>query len=126
MSTRSCTLENRFGDKDNSSPPTDSELLLAASEVLNEAALMTQYAQLSEDDLAEHPNAWLDSGVEDGEVEILDLYRGGRLEFVRYADGEMTEELFKASLTNVTVPQAVALWQALRDGRVEEVEAAFR
>jgi hypothetical protein len=126
MSQVWCRLENRFGDKDNSSPPSDAELQVAASEVLDEKGLRRDIPSLLEGDLEEHPNAWIEAGSDGGPLVVLDLYRGVRFEYIVYADSDMNAEIFRGNLHGVSIAQAVALWAALRDGRIEEIQAAFR
>jgi hypothetical protein len=123
--SRWCNVEPRFGGFDVGSPPSNAEIATVVDEVLNEAELRRRYPDFREGDLEEHPNAWMEAAHDDGPTYVLDLYRGGMMQFAKYADGEPDVEEFLREKHGVTVAEAERLWRALRDGRIAEVEAAF-
>lgn len=125
MADHWCNIESRFGEVEAASPPTDREIAEVVAHVLDDAALRRRDRTLEEGYLEEHPNAWMEMEDDEGATYVLDLYRTGELQFTRYGDDPEVEE-FRHVKQGVSVAEATRLWRLLRDGRVAEVEAAFR
>ncbi|HEU0299424.1 MAG TPA: hypothetical protein VFR37_08225 [Longimicrobium sp.] len=120
------TMYERFGSGNFADPPTNAEIRGTIRAVLDEAALLRTLPHLDEGGLEEHPNCWIASGTDEGPVFTLDLYRGGMLLFTTRADEEADDDEPVGEKHGVSIAEAERLFRALRDGRIAEVEAAFR
>ena len=72
---------------------------------------------------AEHPNAWLRYGFDDGPMYVLDVYRNGRVIFGQWADQDYETELApETTIENVIEERAFQLWTWLTNGDVDRIK----
>jgi hypothetical protein len=91
--------------------PSHTQLLAAVNELYDE-----NIAGMEESDYAEHPNAFLRSGTDDGPMFVVDAYRSGTVILVKYADQDFGEPSHEVTLTNVRRETLLALWASLVSG----------
>jgi hypothetical protein len=98
--------------------PTVGELRSALAEIYHE-----NHAGLTESDYAEHPNAWLRFGFDDGPMYVLDVYRGGRVHFSQWADPDYGDELEPEAIrSDVGEVEALLLWELLAAGEIDQIK----
>lgn len=98
--------------------PTSDQLRSALAEVYNE-----NHPSMTEWDYAEHPNAWLRYGFDDGPMYVLNVYRSGAVYFAQWADSDYENELApEAEKINVSEREAHRLWELLAAGEIGEVK----
>lgn len=110
-------LTRRFGG--DLREPTADDLRLALAEVYHET-----HPELTEADYAEHPNASLRLGFEDGPMYVLDVYRGGRVHFAQWADTDFDEELEpEAVKRDASESEAFQLWELLARREIDQIKS---
>ncbi len=62
---------------------------------------------------SEHPDAWLECGVEGGPLESLSIFSSGYAIHTKFSDADMSEELSSRRIEGVTEKSALGLWQEL-------------
>ena len=111
-------LEMRFGESHDN--PTEEQMKQAIRELFHEDQL-----GLGEGDCAEHPNAWLTFGFQNGDkwsVVTLDLCRTGLMVFTRYEDQDDAEPLFTQTKRDISESDAFRLWQLLASGEIDSLK----
>ena len=78
---------------------------------------------MTEADYAEHPNAWLRYGFDEGPTYVLDVYRGGSIIFTKYADQDYYDLLWEYRMDDLSREKALALWQLLAEGELDGLRA---
>ncbi len=114
----SLDLTTRFGA--GGSDPTLEDLENALDELFNEGSI----PNVTEGDLAEHPNTWLEWGYQNGEkwtTFCLDAYRKGTLTFTKLNDQDDREPEFEYSLRNVPRETVLKLWKLLASGDTDAI-----
>jgi hypothetical protein len=76
---------------------------------------------MTESDYAEHPNAWLRYGFDEGPVLVIDVYRKGTVIFSKYADQDDVEPLTEYTMQNVERESLLSLWKWLANGEIEKI-----
>ena len=100
--------------------PTPEQLRLALAEVYHE-----NDSSMTDRDYAEHPNAWLCYGFDDGPVYVLNVYRSGSVYFAQWADPDYERELESESVRiKVSEYEARQLWELLAAGRIDEIKGS--
>jgi hypothetical protein len=100
--------------------PTVDQLRRVLAEVYHENA-----PSMTEGDYAEHPNAWLRYGFDDGPMYVLNVYRSRTVYFSQWADPDYESELGpEAERTDVSESEACHLWELLAAGKIDEVKAS--
>lgn len=80
---------------------------------------------MTEGDYAEHPNAWLRYGFDDGPMYVLNVYRSGSVYFSQWADPDYENELEPESeRVNVSERDACRLWELLAAGKIDEIKGS--
>lgn len=112
QSTGWVILSTRYGG--DIRQPSQRELAQAIDEVVT-------------DDLddAEHPNAWLRYGDDDGPVYVVDAYRDGTVICSQFADQDDVDPVSKTTLEDVTREQLLSLWKRLADGDIASIRAEY-
>jgi len=111
-------LSSRYGG--DIREPTPDQLRIALAEVYHE-----NHPSMTEGDYAEHPNAWLRYGFDDGPLYVLNVYRSGTVYFSQWADSDYENELEpQAEKINVAEREAHRLWELLAAGKIDEVKAS--
>ena len=70
---------------------------------------------------AEHPDAWIECGTDDGPLYSISVYSGGYAIYTKYSDADMTEELEEKEIKKLDVDSALELWNKLIAGRIDEI-----
>ena len=78
---------------------------------------------MSESDYAEHPNAWLTRGSDDGPMFVIDAYRTGDVILSKYADQDDAEPEQSVTIRSVSKEVVVELWASLSKGEFERIRA---
>ena len=109
-------LTSRYGG--DTRDPTAEQLRRALADVYHE-----NDPSMTEADYAEHPNAWLRYGFDDGPMYVLNVYRGGNVYFAQWADPDYERELESESVRiNASESEARQLWELLAAGRIDEIK----
>jgi hypothetical protein len=109
-------LTARYGG--DTSSPTAEQLAHAMAEVYHE-----NIPSMAEDDYAEHPNAWLRYGFDDGPLYVIDVYRTGTVRFSQWADPDYENELeAESGMANVTEQHSLRLWTLLAQGQIDQIK----
>jgi hypothetical protein len=111
-------LTKRYGADIRS--PSEHDLAQAIDELLDE-----NLPGMTEGDYAEHPNAFLRYGHDDGPMYIIDLTRERTATFLKYADQDEVDELCNYTLLEVTRDTMLELWTWLAQGRIDQIVAAY-
>jgi hypothetical protein len=99
--------------------PTSDHLRSALAEVFHE-----DHPTMTEDDYAEHPNAWLRYGFDDGPMYVLNVYRSRTVYFSQWADSDYENELEReAEKINIAEREALSLCELLSAGKIDDVKA---
>jgi len=69
----------------------------------------------------EHPDCWLECGSENGPLYTLSVFQSGHMIFHKYSDADMSEELISKTIEVPDADSSLRLWQALIDGRFNEI-----
>lgn len=100
--------------------PTVDELRRALADVYQE-----DDPSMTEGDYAEHPNAWLRYGFDDGPMYVLNVYRSGTVYFSQWADPDYENELEpELERINVSEREAQRLLELLAAGKTDEIKAS--
>ncbi|HEX8651566.1 MAG TPA: hypothetical protein VF708_12060 [Pyrinomonadaceae bacterium] len=78
---------------------------------------------MTEADYMEHPNTWLRYGFDEGPEYVLDVYRDRSVIFAKYADQDDADPLWEYRMNDVSREKALALWQHLIEGKLDDLEA---
>jgi len=79
---------------------------------------------MTETDYAEHPNAWLRYGFDEGPVFVADASRYKTVTLSKYADQDDTDAVAEASF-NIDWERLLTLWRWLSAGEIDRIRAAF-
>ena len=110
-------LTTRYGS-DIRDPSID-DFMDALNEIFHESL-----EGMTEFDYAEHSNAWLRYGFDDGPMYVLDFYRNGRVTFGQWADQDYETELNpETTIENITQERMFQLWKWLASGEVDTIKA---
>jgi hypothetical protein len=90
--------------------PTPHDIAEAVAELSNE-----NIPGMQEGDYAEHPNAWLRLGSDDGPVYVVDAYCNGQVILSKYADQDDIDAASEVTLTNVPKEKLLAMWTWLAE-----------
>ena len=69
----------------------------------------------------EHPDCWVECGSDAGPLYTLSVFHSGSGVFTEYSDADMSEEVATKSFKDLDETAALALWQALLDGRLDQI-----
>jgi hypothetical protein len=117
MNTPWLILNTRYGNEIFN--PTEGDITAALKEVYFE-----NHPSLTEHDYAEHPNAFLRLGYDDGPMYALDVYRKGAVLFGQWADADYEREIEPEKwLEGVTFEKALSFWLMLAQNRPDSVAA---
>jgi hypothetical protein len=110
-------LTSRYGG-DARNPATE-QVAKAVREIFHEDT-----PSMLEADYAEHPNAWIRYGFDEGPMYVIDIGRGGTIRFEQWADPDFEDEL-EAPLTmaNATEQDALRLLTMLTKGQIDQIKA---
>jgi hypothetical protein len=110
-----CILTTRYG-KD-FRDPSEPQLREALTELFIE-----NHPTLTENDYAEHPDAWLRLGKDDGPLYVATITRDGLAVFEQWADADFETELKPAGcIGEVSIDEAFEIWSLLRRADIESV-----
>ena len=112
-------LTTRYGEDIKN--PTARQLQQALGELLEE-----NIPGMTEADYAEHPNAWLRYGFDEGPMYVLDVYRGGSIIFTKYADQDYKDLLWEYRMDDLSGEKALSLWLLLAEGKLDDLQAEGR
>ena len=118
QSTGWVILSTRYGG--DIRQPSQRELAQAIDEVVTE-----DLNGMTEQDYAEHPNAWLRYGYDDGPVYVVDAYRDGTVICSQYADQDDVDPVRETTLEAVTREQLLSLWKRLAEGDIASIRAKY-
>jgi len=111
-------LTSRYGE--DTREPTVDQLHRALSEVYHEID-----SSMTDGDYAEHPNAWLRYGFDEGPMYVLNVYRSATVYFSQWADPDYEIELEpEVERVKVSESEARQLWELLAAGKIDEVKAS--
>jgi hypothetical protein len=99
--------------------PSESDLRRAVDELFNETI-----AGMLESDYAEHPNAWLRYGDEEGPVFVADASRNRTVTLAKYADQDDVDAVTEATF-NIDKERLLMLWRWLAAGEIDRIRAAY-
>jgi hypothetical protein len=80
---------------------------------------------MTEGDYAEHPNAFLRYGHDDGPMYVIDFGRKRTATFRKYADQDDLDELCSRTLPQISKGEMLELWTSLAQGRIDQIVAAW-
>jgi hypothetical protein len=98
--------------------PSHAQLLQAVDELYDE-----NIEGMEEGDYAEHPNAFLRYGTDDGPMFVVDAYRNGTVILAKYADQDFGEPSHEMTLSSVPRERLLELWASLASGDFERIRA---
>lgn len=80
---------------------------------------------MTEDDYAEHGDAFLRHGYDEGPMYVVEISRTGRATFSQWADQDYYNEI--APAIDITVDEATAreIWHLLARGAIDELKSRF-
>jgi hypothetical protein len=117
-STAWVILTSRYGgDK---RQPSERDLARAIDELFDESP-----SGMREPDFAEHPNAWLRYGFDDGPLRVIDVYRTGVVIFSKYADADLEELQSENAVRGLDGDRALSLWKWLANGEIKKIVASY-
>jgi hypothetical protein len=109
-------LSSRYGG--DTREPTVDQLRRALTDVYNESE-----PSMTEGDYAEHPNASLSYGFDDGPMYVLNVYRSRTVYFSQWTDPDYGSELApEAEKTNVSESEVRELWELLAAGQIDRIK----
>lgn len=111
-------LTSRYGG--GKRQPSEIDLARAIDELFDEIL-----SGMSEADYAEHPNAWLTYGFDDGPLRVIDVDRTGVVIFSKYADADLEELQSEHTVRGVDGDRALSLWKWLANGEIEKIVASY-
>lgn len=111
-------LTSRYGEEVDE--PSPAQLLDAAEELYNE-----NVEGMGEGEYAEHPNAWLRYGTDDGPMYVVDAYRDGTVIVSRFADQDFGEPSHQTTLSDVQKDRLLELWTWLANGDFETIRSRY-
>jgi hypothetical protein len=79
---------------------------------------------MTEAGYAEHPNAWLRYGFDEGPMFVADAYRYKTVTLSKYADQDDIDAVTQATF-NIDRESLLALWRWLAAGEFERIRAAY-
>jgi len=97
--------------------PKPGDVSAAIREVFSEEQL-----ELSEAELAEHPNCWIEYGYEEGEnwsTVAVDCYRTGLVRFTQYADQDDDEPMREEEFNVTDEAQVLDAMLSLSKGNIQ-------
>lgn len=65
----------------------------------------------------DHPDTWLECGSEAGPLYNISVFSSGYAIYTKYSDADMSEELEKKEISQVTIEEALTLWINLAEGK---------
>jgi hypothetical protein len=99
--------------------PSDEDLAGALSEIFHE-----NLPSMTEGDYAAHPSAWIRYGFDAGPMYVVEVRRGGRVQFSQWADQDYETELEReTAMDGVSEEDALRLWKLLAGGEIDTVKA---
>ena|SRR5579885_1296580 len=110
-------LTERYGE--DIRHPSDRELAQAIDELFSEDS-----KGMTEGGCAEHPNACLRYGSDDGPVFVVEVNRNKAVTLAKYADQDDIDPLVEATF-NMDKGTILSLWRHLAKGEIEETRSAF-
>lgn len=109
-------LTTRYDDHKKS--PTPGDLSAALNEIYHE-----DLSYMTPADYAEHPNACMRCGFDEGAMYVLDVYRTGKVIFQQWADNDFENELApEIAIENVPKDKARRLWDWMADGKIDKIK----
>jgi hypothetical protein len=111
-------LTTRYGS--DKSMPSEADLARAVDELFVE-----NVESMREPDDAEHPNAWLRYGFDDGPVYVIDARGNGTVTFEKWGDQDDDELLSSYRVYGVDKPRLLSLWKWLASGQVAKIAAEY-
>jgi hypothetical protein len=100
--------------------PTTDQLRRGLAEVYHESI-----PSMTERDYAEHPNASLRYGFDDGPMYLLNIYRSKTVYFSQWSDQDYERELEpELERINVSESEAFRLWDLLATGKIDEIKGS--
>src|ERR1700728_1764711 len=99
-------LTSRYGAE--TCQPSEDDLAQAIDELLNE-----NIAGATEAAYAEHPNAWLRYGFDEGPMLLLETNRQRTVTFSKFSDQDATDALTAYTARNMERDAMLSLWKRL-------------
>lgn len=113
-----CNLNTRYGG--GSDNPCHDDLVNAARELYDE-----NITGMHEGDYAEHPNAWLTLGYDNGPMYVIDAYRKGMVILSKFNDQDDDEPVAESREEKVSEDTLVEVWTWLLERDIERIRATF-
>jgi hypothetical protein len=100
--------------------PSGEDLASALADVFHE-----NLPSMTEGDYAAHPCASIRYGFDAGPMHVLEVRRGGRVQFSQWADQDYETELEpEMAIDGVGENEALRLWKLLAGGQIDAVKTA--
>jgi hypothetical protein len=74
---------------------------------------------------AEHPNACLRCGTDEGPMFVIDAYAGGTVILTKYPDQDSGDPLDETKLINISAQRLFELWLLLASGSLEKIRLQY-
>lgn len=110
-------LHKRYGEEVRQ--PLPSELAQAIGELFDE-----NIEGMAEADYAEHPNAWLRYGFDEGPMFVVEASRNGTATLSKYADQDDIDPVAEVTFSVERGP-LLSLWLWLAEGELERIRSAY-
>jgi hypothetical protein len=107
-------LNSRFGNLDGNTSAEN--IRCAVREMYHE-----DHPDLSDGDYAEHPDAWIDRGLENGPLYTLTIQRFGRLQLEKRADQDDVDAAESFQMDNVAEEQCCRICESFVAGDMESL-----
>jgi len=111
-------LTRRYGE--DVRQPSEDDLTQAVNELFNE-----NYKAMTETDYAEHPNAWVRYGFDEGPMFVIEANRDKTVTLLKYADQDDVEAIAKYTVRDKSGENILSLWKLLAKGEIEEIRMAL-
>lgn len=110
-------LTRRYGE--DIRQPSEEQRLQAVDELFTE-----NIQGMTDADYAEHPNAWLRYGIDEGPVFVADASRSKTVTLSKFADQDDDNAVAESTFT-IDRAQLLALWHWLSAGEIERIRAEY-
>ena len=99
--------------------PSENDLERAVDELFNE-----DLPGMLKFDYAEHPNAWLRFGWDEGPEFVVEASRYKTVTLLKYADQDDIDAMTEATF-NIDNERLLTLWRWLAAGEIDRIRAAY-